>query len=236
MKPPKKCMKMEQVIDVLLNSQDESFSEDEDSNSPIKLSKTPIKSQIEIKSPPIIESIIKKEIIPVKHLVSNSLDSSTSDDEDDDDDDIPLALLINKNVNKSINNTKSNETGIEGDVEDGNDEDSDDEDDIPLARLLAKNLQNSSNKSNNNPNKTKSKNNKKSLLKGIFDFIDSESEDDQEKNFNDSMSDKENDLNVNKSSRKSNSPLMSPVILFDNSNRFILSIKNLKRKKSSGLM
>ena len=236
MRPPKKCMKVEQVIDVLLNSQDESFSDDEDSNSksPIKLPKTPIKSQIEKKSPPIKESITQKETITAKQITNDSSDST--DDEDDDDDDIPLALLVKMNGNKSINNTKNNETGIEGDVEDGNDEDSDesnDEDDIPLARLVAKKFETKPNSSNKN------KNNKKSLLKGIFDFIDSESEEERENtkpNFNDRMSDKENSSNANKANRKSNSPLKSPVILFDNSNRFILSIKNLKRKKSSGLM
>ena len=233
MRPPKKCMKVEQVIDVLLNSQDESFSDDEDSNSksPIKLAKTPIKSQIMKKSPPIQEGITQKETIAVKQIASNT--SNSSDDEDDDDD-IPLALLVKMNGKKSINNTKINETGIEGDVEDGNDEDSDesdDEDDIPLARLVAKKIETKPNRSNKN------KNNKKSLLKGIFDFIDSESEEEREitkPNFNDSMSDKENSSNANKANHKS--PLKSPVILFDNSNRFILSIKNLKRKKSSGLM
>jgi len=122
MKPPRsKCMKVDQVIDILLNSSDESESlEDSDDESKIIETKKENHSQSSIKASKNtqkeeIKSIdkisIKKEDMKIDNkrnadVLTNSDDSDCSDDSDD----LPLSKLILKkssNTSKTLNDSSS---------------------------------------------------------------------------------------------------------------------------------
>jgi hypothetical protein len=254
-------MKVDQVIDILLNSSDESESlEDGDDESETIESnkkennsqasfKTSTETQIhkeESKTNNITNKIDEKQETRVGNMKNTHVQSdSNSSDDSDDSDDLPLSKLIIKkglNTSKTLNDSSS--------------------------QIKMKSSANSSSKSNlrkslftRRPSIKKEK--LTCLLKGIYDFVDSTNElihmnenaieevslvysdldDDLNSDWNltsrtneiSACLDSDNESETNKENFNSiyNSLNCSPAIALEKpGDKYILSLKNLKRKKS----
>jgi len=262
-------MKVDQVIDILLNSSDESESlENSDDENVIIEEKKETHSQSSFKTSKDTQT--HKEEIKTTNKVSSKKDEkeetnkdnkkkidllSTSDssDDSDDSDDLPLGKLILKkglNTSKPLNNSSSH-----------------------IITKPSATIQNSTTISFKSSSKTKTKKSifkrrssmKKEqqiscMLKGIYDFNDeliqmskkpndevsfvySDLEDEPSLNW-DSVDQTTNEISAyldsdsesenNKENLNSiyNSLNCSPAIALEKSDKYILSLKNLKRKKS----
>jgi hypothetical protein len=193
-----------------------------------------------------------------KHLIQidEADDEKESDDDDDDEDDIPLFKLISR----QDNSTSSSKNNLIKKI-DGNETN----EEAPLASFYKKKVfaEKTNIIATNSPSLTKklrrlckakstrNENNvRSSFLKGLYDF-DCEDEDEDEvysdlenvhANTNKLKSKIEDisldviDKNLKENSVPENAGLKSPVISMNSSEFFVLSLKNLKRKKSSKLL
>ena len=198
-----KRMKLDQVINLLVDDDDNEISSENESND------------------------------------ENDMQSVNKSDESTDDD-LPLSMLVARRIITPIKPFQSNQLRKRVSDDDESMESSDDEDDLPLSALAAKktirkpfqqqdiNIQKSINtnlKLNDEKQEIKQKRSVyqkvNSFLKGIFDSIELDSEDESEES---KEKNKSNKINIYKTSD-------SPVLNYDrNVTRFILSLKNLKRK------
>lgn len=278
MKPPKKYLKLDQIINDIINSNDESCESDDSSE---------LEEQQKVNKNLPTLSLNAKLITPVTDEIS-SIDSSTltlpnakskqskdpkraSSSSNDSEENIPLSKLkgkpsnYNKRVSSSSNDSEENLplSKLKERHESKKVSSSSDDEDIPLSKLLAKKdfkkleedkvkrvvpLQTIRLIKQSSIRKEKS-HIEINFLKGIFNFdslndetiglddpnislvysdCDSNESDISYSDEYEEENDKENMFPMKTSSK--NKRCKSPILILENSNKFILSIKNLKRK------
>jgi hypothetical protein len=247
MKPqPKRC-KVDQILNTLFDTDNEescssdtkSNTDDSDSDSfqdsavlkSFTKSSVPTQTKQEKASNQPLKQI---ENIPVAK--SNANHNQDGDNDYDDDDDIPLYKLI-RHVNKKASH-KENVLEVEKQQPTDDNADDDDDDDIPISKLLSMQKGDDTNKPSNKLTRVgESKsmeqhehhNNSVSFLKGLYDFDEGFCKETViygESNFEDL-----DQFDVRDQSSYFVG-LKSPIIQIAAANSFVLSIKNLKRKKS----
>ena len=208
-----KCMKIDQVIDLILDENMSSESDSNDENVPINRNQT---------KQPVTQQANKQQSTSIHQQTV-----TTTDDEDD----VPLSKLVAKKrvvlkVLKNSNATNrmplSNKPLNVGDtpklVKQQESSSSDEEDNIPLGILLAKKSPICNKSAMKTPTRRVRKLN--TLLKGIYDiWSECESDEDDQLNTKQPISD------------STSNEIHSPVLSFDKSiSKYILSLKNSKRK------